>query len=183
MSTKEEDATAEGVRSRRRSGMWVMATWPGGSVDCDLPSKGEITIGRGEECDLVIPHRSVSRRHAKIHVGPPLRIEDLGSGNGTMVGEQKLPPRTRTIVRAGFSIQLGDVVLLVQGISEKPANAADRGTLARDLAEVERARIMDALERCGGNQTRAAALLGVSRRTLVARLTEYDLPRPLKDRK
>ena len=44
----------------------------------------------------------------------------------------------------------------------------------------ERRRILDALERCAGNQTRAAELLGISRRTLVSRLSEYALPRPRK---
>jgi two-component system response regulator AtoC len=44
----------------------------------------------------------------------------------------------------------------------------------------ERARIQGALEMCGGNQTRAAKLLGVSRRTLINRLEKFDLPRPKK---
>jgi transcriptional regulator with GAF, ATPase, and Fis domain len=44
----------------------------------------------------------------------------------------------------------------------------------------ERARIQGALESCGGNQTRAAKLLGVSRRTLINRLEKFDLPRPKK---
>jgi two-component system, NtrC family, response regulator AtoC len=44
----------------------------------------------------------------------------------------------------------------------------------------ERARIQGALEMCGGNQTRAAKLLGLSRRTLINRLEKFDLPRPKK---
>jgi DNA-binding NtrC family response regulator len=48
------------------------------------------------------------------------------------------------------------------------------------MEELERKRIMDALEQCGGNQTQAAELLGMSRRTLVARLSGYGLTKPRK---
>ncbi|HWA75846.1 MAG TPA: sigma 54-interacting transcriptional regulator [Polyangiaceae bacterium] len=44
----------------------------------------------------------------------------------------------------------------------------------------ERDRVIRALEACGGNQTRAAKMLGVSRRTLINRLEEFQLPRPKK---
>ena len=44
----------------------------------------------------------------------------------------------------------------------------------------ERARILDALAQCGGNQTRAAKLLGISRRTLTNWLNNFDVPRPRK---
>ena len=49
-----------------------------------------------------------------------------------------------------------------------------------EMNDLERKRIINALEESGGNQTRAAALLGISRRTLVSRLDTYDLPRPRK---
>jgi DNA-binding NtrC family response regulator len=44
----------------------------------------------------------------------------------------------------------------------------------------ERDRIAGALEECKGNQTRAAEVLGMSRRALVARIEQYGLPRPRK---
>jgi two-component system response regulator AtoC len=44
----------------------------------------------------------------------------------------------------------------------------------------ERDRVIRALEACGGNQTRAAKILGVSRRTLINRLEQFQLPRPKK---
>ncbi len=44
----------------------------------------------------------------------------------------------------------------------------------------EHRRIQAALSECGGNQTRAAHRLGISRRTLINRLEEYNLPRPRK---
>jgi DNA-binding protein Fis len=37
-----------------------------------------------------------------------------------------------------------------------------------------------ALEACHGNQTQAAKMLGISRRTLVSRLDSLSLPRPRK---
>ncbi len=55
--------------------------------------------------------------------------------------------------------------------------------LKRSVKEVERQHIIDALTRCGGNQTRAARELGISRRTLITRLETYNIPRPLKDRR
>ena len=49
---------------------------------------------------------------------------------------------------------------------------------ARGLKELERQAIVDALERCHFNQTRAAELLGMPRRTFCKRLREYAIPRP-----
>ena len=51
---------------------------------------------------------------------------------------------------------------------------------AATAADDEKQRIIDALERCGGNQKEAAKVLGISRRTLVYRLDAYGLPRPRK---
>jgi two-component system response regulator AtoC len=44
----------------------------------------------------------------------------------------------------------------------------------------ERQRIIDALAECASNQTRAAELLGMPRRTLVYKLDYYGIPRPQK---
>jgi transcriptional regulator with GAF, ATPase, and Fis domain len=64
--------------------------------------------------------------------------------------------------------------------TDLPLPATPEQPLASAVAEVERTRILDALERCGGNQTRAARMLGISRNTLLARLDSYGLPRPRK---
>ena len=48
----------------------------------------------------------------------------------------------------------------------------------RGLKEIERDAMIDALERCHGNQTRAAELLGMPRRTFCKRLKEFEIPRP-----
>jgi two-component system response regulator AtoC len=62
-----------------------------------------------------------------------------------------------------------------------PSSASDpRTRLLLEIEQLERERVRDALARCGGNQTQAAELLGISRRTLVTRLSLYSLPRPRK---
>ena len=63
--------------------------------------------------------------------------------------------------------------------SAPPVRPTSR-SLASALAGVERERIMEVLEQCAGNQSRAARILGISRTTLQARLDEYGLPRPRK---
>jgi len=48
--------------------------------------KSEMILGRGTDCDIVIPLRQVSRQHAKVSPGPDgAIIEDLDSKNGTFV--------------------------------------------------------------------------------------------------
>ena len=54
--------------------------------------------------------------------------------------------------------------------------------LCDDVQALERRRIVDALDVCSGNQSRAAKLLGISRRTLATRLEAFGLPRPRKGR-
>jgi hypothetical protein len=46
--------------------------------------RGSLVIGRDAACEIVIPDRQVSRRHARISVtGEGILLEDLGSKNGT----------------------------------------------------------------------------------------------------
>jgi len=63
-----------------------------------------------------------------------------------------------------------------------PATPLPRVDTPMDPEEEERQRILAALAACGGNQTRAAKLLGIARRTLTSKLGRLGLPRPRKDR-
>jgi DNA-binding NtrC family response regulator len=49
------------------------------------------------------------------------------------------------------------------------------------LEEFERAQILEALAKTGGNQTRAAKLLGIARRTLIKKMVRYGIERPRAD--
>jgi len=48
---------------------------------------GALTIGRDEECDIIVPDRQISRYHARIEPDEngSVHLEDLGSKNGTFV--------------------------------------------------------------------------------------------------
>ena len=46
--------------------------------------------------------------------------------------------------------------------------------------DAEREQILRVLAECGGNQSRAAKVLGIARSTLVLRLNSYQIPRPRK---
>jgi transcriptional regulator with PAS, ATPase and Fis domain len=62
-----------------------------------------------------------------------------------------------------------------------PAQVAGGAAPLRDeVVELERRRILDALDACAGNQTRAARMLGISRNTLAARLGQFGVARPRK---
>ncbi len=63
------------------------------------------------------------------------------------------------------------------------ADGPMRSAVKREVEGIERQRILNALARCAGNQTEAAKLLGISRRTLVNRLEAYGIARPRKGRK
>ncbi|MDF2695165.1 MAG: Response regulator of zinc sigma-54-dependent two-component system [Labilithrix sp.] len=66
------------------------------------------------------------------------------------------------------------------GVDTVPAVPAPGGPLRDQMTAFERDRIVAALEQCHGNQTRAAEMLGMSRRALIARIEQYNLPRPRK---
>ncbi len=55
------------------------------------------------------------------------------------------------------------------------AGAAESLPLRALLAEVERRAIQQALTACGGNRTKTAERLGISRRQLFDKIREYDL--------
>jgi two-component system response regulator AtoC len=60
------------------------------------------------------------------------------------------------------------------------ASAAPAADLHDEIASLERSRILEAMQKCAGNQTRAAKLLGIPRRSLMRKLDAYAIQRPRK---
>ena len=75
-----------------------------------------MVIGRSaDQCEFVVAHPTVSRRHARLRVtGEAIQVEDLGSTNGTKVGEQALKAGEPVALHAGDKLRLGDVDMLVR---------------------------------------------------------------------
>ncbi len=73
--------------------------------------KDEITIGRGEECDLVLAERQISRQHLRVYRdGDLYHIQDLESKNGTWVNG--LPLKGSRELRDGDEIHVALVIRL-----------------------------------------------------------------------
>jgi DNA-binding NtrC family response regulator/pSer/pThr/pTyr-binding forkhead associated (FHA) protein len=85
------------------------------------------------------------------------------AGSSTIELEH-LPPRVREQSPAAHP---GTPVVLGEGIDVR-----------EQIAEVERAAIVAAMSECGGNQTRAAQKLGLSRRALIYKLEKHGLKPP-----
>ncbi len=94
-----------------------------------------LVLGRGLDCDRVLDFSMISRRHARLlRTGTEVKIEDLGSSNGTYVnGERVRGPR---VVRPGDRIGLGSytLTLTVAGELEERDDRDNLTVLARDVA-------------------------------------------------
>ena len=64
---------------------------------------------------------------------------------------------------------------------ERPLTESQKLTTSTaGMARSERDQIVEALAACAGNQSRAAKMLGIARRTFVTKLDAYKIPRPKK---
>jgi DNA-binding NtrC family response regulator len=96
------------------AGLCLMVTIDGGFRTYGLPERGAVSLGRASGNAIRIDHPSVSRRHAVLHVGANLEIEDLESVNGVRIQDRPLPKRGRVSVKIGEMIELGEVMVVVR---------------------------------------------------------------------
>lgn len=82
-------------------------------------------IGRRAGNDIVIPDAYVSGQHAMIEiVGADVRITDLGSTNGTFIGETKITPNLPTTVPPDAVLTLGKTQFRIEWAASSMAEPA-----------------------------------------------------------
>ncbi len=116
---------------------------------------------------------SFAARRAPSHAPP--QSQTRSNAKVSVTGTRSLPGATRRDPPTDPSMHT----------PTPPANSAQGRTpapkdLKHSIKELERQSIREALDRAAGNQTRAAKALGISRRTLVSRLSALGFPRPRK---
>jgi pSer/pThr/pTyr-binding forkhead associated (FHA) protein len=116
-----------------------------------------VSIGRGEDMDIVIDNASVSRRQARVQPGADGRwmVEDLGSANGTFLNGSRLAapsPLSRgdEITFGKFSLFFDRILrepMQEREVRVKPELPRPSETFHMDFKEVERLQKTVALKR------------------------------------
>ncbi|MGA2451037.1 MAG: sigma 54-interacting transcriptional regulator [Polyangiaceae bacterium] len=101
-----------------------------GTLKWTLPRSGELTIGRDAACEVRLDDCGVSRRHAKLIVGERLQLLDLGSRNGTRIGDRLAIPNEPVEVSLRDAIRIGDNVLVVQSTHMRAEDGSSSGQSA-----------------------------------------------------
>lgn len=75
-------------------------------------------LGRSPDADLVLPDRTVSRRHARLDVGSGVTVTALTTSNGTFLGGIRLTEEAVAVPAQGGELQLGGVVLEIAVLAD-----------------------------------------------------------------
>ena len=97
----------------------ILITEPNGVKRSRPISGSSVSIGRGEDNDVVVNYASVSRRHAQVDCdGHQFYVTDLESGNGTFLGNQRIQPGAPTPWRPGVPLHIGEARLDLEQITK-----------------------------------------------------------------
>jgi DNA-binding winged helix-turn-helix (wHTH) protein len=109
--------TAEGPLP---TGAACRLTWKGGRA---VLREGDHVLGREPGLELVFDSTTVSRRHARLEVrGADVSLEDLGSKNGTFVGDRRID--APVLLRDGDQVRLGSFRLTFRRETPEPTKTA-----------------------------------------------------------
>ena len=103
-----------------------------GDLTIDLTQSRTIVVGRAVTSDLPIYDPTVSRRHAEVSlVDGGVRVQDLGSSNGTFVNGTRV---SETVVSDGDVVTFGKVAFKVQEVTPPATRPPPDGAFQRPPA-------------------------------------------------
>ena len=86
--------------------------------------KNILLLGRGTDCDLILPSNAVSRKHARLlFINDMIFVEDLGSTGGTKVNNAKISEMVE--ISEADRIQIANFVILLGSSSQVEVLAAN----------------------------------------------------------
>ena len=126
------------------------------------------TLGRDDDCDIVVDDPQVSRRHARVEVeGSQWRVVDLKSRNGTFVNNHRV---TSASLRSGDDVRIGQTTLTFH-TSEDPRATIPAGQGgAEGLELTSREREVLALVADGNTDRQIAVALVININTVQSHL-------------
>jgi len=76
-----------------------------------LTGRTQTLVGRSPSADVLLSHRTASRRHASVlhHPSGACFVMDHGGGHGTYIDGRRVPPNTPVKVRRGALLRFGGV--------------------------------------------------------------------------
>jgi predicted component of type VI protein secretion system len=96
--------------------------------------KSSCVIGRSGQCDVVIPHESVSRKHCQIdYKDGELFATDLGSINGVLIDGKKITPNKPVMFQSFFTLSFGAVHSLNIELDEERTSVQQNPMLTTTL--------------------------------------------------
>ena len=114
MSEQHDTDGAIALDPRRLRSLCLLVMSQHGVFNHPLPERGTVLIGRSESCAVTVDDSKLSREHAVLRIGEQLEIVDLGSSNGTRVGERVIPPNTAVVIAQGDILSLGSSLMVIQ---------------------------------------------------------------------
>ena len=86
--------------------LWLMVITDDRVETHPLPPRGRVVLGRDASAGVCVDRDSVSRTHAALTIGAELRLEDLGSANGTHLAGRRLARGERADALLGATANL-----------------------------------------------------------------------------
>lgn len=119
---QDEERTRAAVHEPQPSGQRQLVIMSPGSVQTlPLVGHGELTLGRSGRSAVRVDDPLLSREHLRVRWTADVTVEDLGSVNGTKLGDRQLQAHEPTPLTAGHLVSLGGTLLVLRLQPERPS--------------------------------------------------------------